>query len=118
MTGLMILKQAYGLLGDEKQLATADADDTGLAFVNQIYSELWHREHRTRFQPLEALQQPLLLSCRFMPAMAYGTAMLLCVGEEGSGPYNRFLTLYQRAASHTGGVYEERGNAQWLRIDV
>ena len=108
MTGLMILRQAYSLLGDEKRLATADADEQGLAMVNQIYSELWHREHRIRFQPLEALQQPLLLTCRFLPAMAYGTAMLLCVGEEQTVTHDRFLTLYQRAASRTGGIAEGR----------
>lgn len=113
MTGLMILRQAYSLLGDEKRLATADADETGLATVNQIYSELWHREHRTRFEPLEALQQPLLLSCRFLPAMAYGTAMLLCVGDEQTVTHDRFLTLYQRAASRTGGIAEGRWDTLW-----
>ena len=108
MTGRMILRQAYSLLGDDKSLAVADADEQGLAIVNQIYSELWYREHRTRFQPLEALQQPLLLTCRFLPAMAYGTAMLLCVGEEQTTAHDRFLTLYRRAASHTGGIAEGR----------
>lgn len=118
MTGVMILKQAYGLLGDDKRAATADADESGLAMVNQIYSELWHREHRTRFQSLDVLQQPLLLSCRFMPAMAYGTAMLLAASEEKQEVYDRFLTLYQRAASHTGGIFTERGNALWPRRNV
>lgn len=113
MTGVMILKQAYGLLGDEKRAATVDADESGLAMVNQIYGELWHREHRTRFQPLDVLQQPLLLSYRFMPAMAYGTAMLLSVGGDAQDVYDRFLTLYQRAASHTGGIFGERGDALW-----
>lgn len=108
MTGLMILKQAYSLIGDDKRLATADGDEQGLAAVNQIYSELWHREHRTRFQPLDVLQQPLLLTCRFLPAMAYGTAMLLCVGDEQTTMHDRFLALYRRAASHTGGVFDAR----------
>ena len=108
MTGLMILRQAYSLLGDEKGLANVDADEQGLASVNQIYSELWHREHRTRFQPLEALQQPLLLTCRYLPAMAYGTAMLLCVAQEQSVAHDRLRTLYQRAASHTGGFVQGR----------
>lgn len=108
MTGLMILKQAYSLIGDDKRLATADGDEQGLATVNQIYSELWHREHRTRFQTLEALQQPILLSWRFLPAMAYGTAMLLCVGDEDAAMHDRFLTLYRCAASHTGGFVQRR----------
>ncbi len=117
MTGLGILKQAYGLLGDEKRLATADGDEVGLAMVNQIYSELWHREHRTRFQPLAAPQQPLLLSCGFMPAMAYGTAMLLSVGGEPT-VYDRFRSLYRRAATQTGGVYAGRRDALWLNKDM
>jgi hypothetical protein len=104
----MILKQAYSLIGADKRLATADGDELGLAAVNQIYSELWHREHRTRFQPLDVLQQPLLLTCRFLPAMAYGTAMLLCVGEESSTMHDRFLSLYRRAATHTGGLASGR----------
>ena len=104
----MILKQAYSLLGDDKRLATVDGDEHGLATVNQIYSELWHREHRTRFQPLDVLQQPILLTCRFLPAMAYGTAMLLCVGDEEATRHDRLLALYRRAASHTGGLMSSR----------
>lgn len=113
MTGVMILKQAYGLLGDEKRAATADADEAGLAMVNQIYGELWSREHQTAFTPIDVLQQPLLLSCRYMPALAYGTAMLLCVDDEESAVHDRLLTLYQRATSHVGGSFAKREDALW-----
>ena len=117
MTGMMILKQAYSLLRDDKRLAAIDSDEQGLAMVNQIYSEVWHREHRTRFQPLDVLQQPLLLSCRFLPAMAYGTAMLLCVGDEQAAMHDRFLTLYRRALSHTGGIFDGREDVLWAHKD-
>ncbi len=109
MTGLDILKQAYSLLGDDKGVANADGDERGLAAVNQIYSELWHREHRTRFQPLEHLRRSLLLTCQFLPAMTYGTAMLLCVDGEAV-LHDRLLTLYRRAACRTGGAAIERRN--------
>lgn len=113
MTGLMILKQAISLMGDDSRFATVDGDEMGLAMVNQIYSEVWHREHRTRFQPLDVLQQPLLLTYRFLPAMTYGTAMLLCVGDEQEAMHNRFQTLYRRALSHTGGIFDGREDALW-----
>ncbi len=118
MTGLGILKQAYALIGDEKRRATADSDATGLATVNQIYSELWHREHRTCFEPLTAPQQALKLSCGFLPAMAYGTAMLLCVGDGQAAMHDRFLTLYRRAATHTGGVYAGRRDVLWPKTEA
>ena len=118
MTGLTILKQAYSMLGDEVHLAMVDGDERGLAAVNQIYSELWSREHRTPFQPLDALHQPMLLSWRFLPAMAYGTAMLLSVGDENKSVHDRFLTLYRRAASYSGGVYGKREDTLWQRETV
>ncbi len=109
MTGLEIVKQAYGLLGDKKRLAKAGGCERGLAAVNQVYSELWHREHRSRFQPLDTLRDTLLLTSHFLPAMAYGTAMLLSVDGDAD-VHARFVTLYRRAACHTGGAVLERRN--------
>ena len=106
MTGLSILKQAYSLMEQPQRLAQADGDENGLIAVNQIYGELWHREHRCRFQPLEDLRQRLELSWQFLPAMTYGTAMLLCLN--GDGNYSRYQDQYQRAARVAGGVLPPR----------
>ncbi len=108
MTGLSILKQAYSLLEKPENMATADGDECGLLAVNQIYSELWHREHRTAFQPLDTLYQPVVLSWRFLPAMAYGVAMLLCLNSGEN--YTRYQQLYRCAAQHTGGVFPRRAD--------
>ena len=108
MIGLSILKQAYHLLESADKAANADGDEMGLMAVNQIYSELWHREHKEPFRPLSVLRQRVELSWRFLPALAYGTAMLLCLNNEKSGSYIRLQTLYERAASHTGGLAEPR----------
>lgn len=108
MTGLTLLRQAYGLLEDDKHQADAEQDEQGLIAVNQIYGELWGREHSTVFTPLSSLRQPLLLTWRCLPAMAYGTAMLLCLNREDGAAYGRFQTLYERAAAHTGGSYGKR----------
>lgn len=105
MTGTAILKQAYQLLDDPKGAAGAGEQD--LVAVNQIYSELWYREHTAPFQPLDSVQRPLLLSWRCLPAMAYGVAMLLCLNN-GEKPYAQFQALYERAAAHTGGPYGKR----------
>ncbi len=115
MTGLGILKQAYSLLGDEVRMANADSDEAGLAAINQIYSELWHREHRTLFKPLSVLQQPVALSWRALPALTYGTAALLSVAKENRDAHDRFLALYHWAASHAGGVYENRRDTLWTK---
>ena len=106
MTGLTILRQAYSLLEKPENAAAADGDEYGLLAVNQIYSELWHREHRTRFEPLANLRQAVALSWRFLPAMTSGTAMLLSLNAGEN--YTRYQELYRRAASHTGGVFPRR----------
>lgn len=106
MTGLSILRQAYSLLEKPENAANADGDEYGLLAVNQIYSELWHREHHAPFQPLEHLRQSVALSWRFLPAMAYGIAMLLSLNAGDN--YTRYQELYRRAARHTGGVFPRR----------
>ena len=103
MTGLSILRHAYGLMEQPHRLAAADGNESGLLAVNQIYCDLWHREHTGEFQPLEHLRQKLELSWRCLPAMTYGVATLLCIGGGAEGAYERFLDLYLRALPHTGG---------------
>ena len=100
-----MLQQAYTLLDEPQRHAAAEQDEQGLIAVNQIYSELWGREHDTPFCPLNGLRQTLQLSWRCLPAMAYGTAMLLCLNKEEGTAYTRFQALYERAAAHTGGPY-------------
>lgn len=107
MTGSAILRQAYALLEEEERQATIRGEEQGLMIVNQIYSELWHREHYSDFVPLNHLRESLQLSWRCIPAMAYGTAMLLCLNDD-RGEYTRFQRLYERAAAHTGGPYSSR----------
>lgn len=108
MTGLSILRHAYGLMEQPHRLAGTDGNESGLLAVNQIYAELWPREHRDDFRPLEHLRQTVQLSYRFLPAMTYGVATLLCLSEERDQPYERFLDLYLRALTHTGGAPRRR----------
>ena len=108
MTGLSVLRNAYGLLEQPHRLAGTDGNESGLLAVNQIYSELWHREQEGEFRPLEHLRQPLKLSWRCLPAMTYGVATLLCLNGEDNRHYERCLDLYLRALTHTGGVLRTR----------
>lgn len=108
MTGLSILRQAYSLMEQPGRLTAQDGNESGLLAVNQIYGELWQREHTTPFEPLEHLRQALQLSWRCMPAMTYGTAALLCLNSGEERPYDRYLELYMRAAAHTGSVPRPR----------
>jgi len=108
MTGLSILRQAYSLMEQPDRLTAQDGNESGLLAVNQIYGELWPREHTTPFEPLEHLRQELQLSWRCMPAMTYGTAALLCLNSGEERPYDRYLELYMRAAAHTGGAPRPR----------
>ena len=102
MTGMSILRQAYSLMEQPERMTADDTEEMGLIAVNQIYSEVWHREHRTAFIPLDNLRRRLDLSWRMMPAMAYGVSMLLSLNSDIA--YERFQTLYQRAAAHAGGL--------------
>lgn len=111
MTGLGILRHAYALMEQPHRLAGTDGNETGLLAVNEIYCNLWHREHTGEFQPLEHLRQSLDLSWRCLPAMTYGVASLLCLCGDSQLPYERFLDLYLRALTHTGGT-------PWQRIDT
>ena len=104
MTGLSILRHAYALMEQPHRLAGTDGNESGLLAVNEIYCDLWRREHTEEFQPLEHLRQPLKLSWRCLPAMTYGVASLLCLCDDADLPYERFLDLYLRALTHTGGV--------------
>ena len=108
MIGMSILRQAYSLLGRPERLTAEEGNESGLLAVNQIYSELWHREHQAEFQPLAHLLERVQLTYRFLPAMAYGTAALLCLGAEDQRPYDRYLELYLRSLTHTGGTTRHR----------
>lgn len=108
MTGLSVLRHAYGLLEQPHRLTAADGNEGGLLMVNEIYCNLWHREHTDEFQPLEHLRQELQLSARCLPAMTYGVATLLCLNGDSERPYERCLDLYLQALTHTGGVARRR----------
>lgn len=114
MTGTSILQQAYSLMEQPERMNADDNGENGLLVVNQIYSELWHREHTTPFVPLGHIKQRVELSWRFMPAMAYGTAMLLSLNS-GEG-YDRYLELYHRAATHAGGLAPCRANTMFREV--
>lgn len=111
MTGLSVLRQVYGLMEQPERLSVEDGNETALAAVNQIYADLWAREHTEDFEPLPHLWQEVALSWRCLPALIYGTAALLCLRMESAPAYDRFLELYMRALSHTGG-------APLRRVDV
>lgn len=110
MTGLSVLRQVYGLLEQPERLAAEDGNETALAAVNQIYADLWAREHTEPFEPLPHLWQEVALSWRCLPALIYGTAALLCLRMDTGRSYDRFLELYMRALSHTGGAPMRRVN--------
>lgn len=104
MTGLSVLRQVYGLLEQPSRLSAEDGNEDALAAVNQIYADLWAREHTAAFEPLPHLWQEVDLSWRCLPALIYGTAALLCLNSDAEKPYDRFLELYMRALSHTGSA--------------
>ena len=108
MTGLSVLRHAYGLMEQPHRLSASDGNESGLLAVNQIYCDLWHREHTGEFRPLEHLRQKLEISWRCLPAMTYGVATLLCLNSGEERPYERYLDLYMRALTHTGGRLSTR----------
>ena len=108
MTGLSVLRHAYGLMEQPHRLTATDGNESGLLAVNQIYCDLWYREHTEEFRPLEHLRQKLEISWRCLPAMTYGVATLLCLNGEDEHPYERYLDLYMRALTRTGGDLHRR----------
>ena len=107
MTGLSVLRHAYGLMEKPGRLTADDGNESGLLAVNQIYGELWEREHTDPFVPLTHLRQELKLSWRCLPAITYGTAALLCLGDNAL-PYDRFLEMYLRAVPRIESVPYQR----------
>ena len=108
MTGMGVLRQVYGLMEQPERLTAEDANEAALAAINQIYGDLWCREHTAPFEPLPHVWQEVALSWRCLPALIYGTAALLCLNSESERPYDRYLELYMRALSHTGGLPRRR----------
>ena len=108
MTGLSLLRHAYALMDQPHRLVGNDGNESGLLAVNEIYCDLWRREHTEDFQPLEHLRQKMELSWRCLPAMTYGVATLLCLNSGEEHPYERYLDLYMRALIHAGGVPRTR----------
>ena len=104
MTGLSILRHAYALMDQPHRLAGTDGNESGLLAVNQIYAELWPREHTQPFQPLDNPRQKVCLSWRCLPAMTYGVATLLCLSDKDERRYERYLDMYLRALTQTGGM--------------
>ena len=111
MTGLSVLRHAYALLEQPHRLTVMEENESGLSVVNQIYCDLWYREHTGEFEPLDHLRRPLDISSRCLPAMTYGVATLLCLNGEDRCPYERFLDLYLRALTHIGGELRTRVDA-------
>ena len=110
MTGLSVLRHVYGLMDQPGRLTAEDGNESGLLAVNQIYSDLWRREHTEEFQPLTHLRQELDLSWRCLPALTYGTAALLCLNSEDKRPYDRDLELYLRALPRVEGTPYRRSD--------
>ena len=108
MTGLSVLRQVYGLMEQPERLSAEDGNEAALAAVNQIYADLWAREHTEEFEPLPHLWQEVALSWRCLPALIYGTAALLCLRMDTAASYDRFLELYMRALSHTSAMPRRR----------
>ena len=117
MTGLSVLRHAYALMEQSHRLAGNDGNESGLLAVNQIYCDLWRRERQDPFQPLEHLRQPLQISWRCLPAMTYGVATLLCLNDSDGRRYDRYLDMYLRALTHTGGMPFRRVDTAMVEED-
>lgn len=111
MTGMSVLRHVYSLMEQPGRLTTAEGAESGLLALNQIYSDLWQREHGEDFAPLEHLRQEVQLSWRCLPALTYGIAALLCLNGGEEKPYDRYLELYLRALPRTA-------SQPYLRSDV
>ena len=116
MTGLSVLRHAYALMEQPHRLTANDGNESGLMLVNEIYGNLWYREHGEEFQPLEHLRQELNLSPRCLPAMTYGVATLLCLNSGDEHPYERYLDLYTQALTHAGGLLRRRVDTTTVEV--
>lgn len=110
MTGMSVLRHVYSLMEQPGRLTTAEGTESGLLALNQIYSNLWRREHSGEFEPLEHLRQEVQLSWRCLPAMTYGVAALLCLNGGEEKPYDRYLELYMRALPQVTGQSYRRSD--------
>jgi hypothetical protein len=118
MTGLSVLRHVYSLMEQPGRLTTAEGTESGLLALNQIYSDLWQREHSEDFVPLEHLRQELQLSWRCLPALTYGVAALLCLNGVEEKPYDRYLELYMRALPRVTGQPYRRSDVLFGEVTV
>ena len=110
MTGLSVLRQVYSLMDKPAYLIEEQGSESGLMALNQICNELWHREHTEDFVPLDHIRQQIDLSWRYLPAVTYGTAALLCLRDATQTSYDRFLDQYLRVLSGLGGMPRHRAD--------
>ncbi len=118
MTGLSVLRHAYGLMEQPGRLTAEDGNESGLMVVNQVYGDLWGREHAEAFVPLAHLRQEVNLPWRYLPALTYGTAALLCLNSDKTGQYDRYLDLYLRALPRMEGTPYRRSDILFAGDEV
>lgn len=118
MTGLSVLRHVYGLMEQPGRLTAEEGNEGGMMAVNQIYGELWQREHAEVFVPLTHLRQEVKLPWRYLPALTYGTAALLCLNSEKAGQYDRYVDLYLRALPRLEGTPYRRADVLFAGDEV
>lgn len=80
-------------------------EETALAIINQVASDLWYGTREGDFSPLSELSDPLPLTGRLVEdVMPYGVAMLLSQNLGDADSQALFASLYnQKRARMRGG---------------
>ena len=87
-----------GYTGTHNEIAGKDELLTrGLAFINQVYSDLHYASNKTDFVPLTNINDDINLSTRTLnDVMPYGVAMFLAQAEGDGDNHQMFSALYSQ----------------------
>lgn len=100
MTGNDIVKRALTRLGytsvNGNEALTRRVLNSATDTVNDIYADLWDKEHTEDFEPLNRLNDEIKLSNKALAVMVYGVAAFIAQSENDGDQNQLWIAMYNK----------------------
>ena len=100
MTGRDIVKRALIRLGyttdNGNESLTKRIMSRALETVNDVYADLWDKEHTEDFEPSNSLDDEIKLSNKAAAVMIYGVAAFIAQSEDDGDQNQLWMSMYNR----------------------